>query len=147
MKQLFVFRLTLKLQIFFFIELSLLAISSIVIMVTERYCFLLFFCCLISERALRTMTVFVFTLANLFCLDHTPWVVNNAQLLRGSEPVRLVETPRSLSEYILIEIVAANTRFDKGSSPQSNSSDLYFYRKRPYETCVQLLVLFCFDFF
>ena len=55
--------------------------------------------------------------------------MNNAQLLRGSEPVRLVETPRSLNEYILIEIVPANTRFDKGSSPQNNSSDLYFYRK------------------
>ena len=28
--------------------------------------------------------------------------MNNAQLLRDSEPIRLLETPRSLSEYILI---------------------------------------------
>ena len=37
--------------------------------------------------------------AILFCLDHT---VNNDQLLRDSELIRLLETPRSLSEYILI---------------------------------------------
>ena len=29
-------------------------------------------------------------------------LVNNAQLLRDSEPIRLLETPRLLSEYILI---------------------------------------------
>ena len=31
-----------------------------------------------------------------------PWGVNNAQLLRESESIRLCETPRSLSEYILM---------------------------------------------
>ena len=31
-----------------------------------------------------------------------PWGVNNAQLLADSEPIRLCETPRSLSEYILM---------------------------------------------
>ena len=51
-----------------------------------------------------------FTPAILFCLDHalfTPLGVNNAQLLRDSEPIRLLETPRSLSEYwyILIKII------------------------------------------
>ena len=48
---------------------------------------------------------FEFTPAILFCLDHasfTPQGVDNAQLLRDSEPIRLLETPRSLSEYILI---------------------------------------------
>ena len=37
----------------------------------------------------------------LFCLDHTlftPFGVNNAQLLRDSEPIRLLETPRPLCE-------------------------------------------------
>ena len=46
-----------------------------------------------------------FAPAILFCLDHalfTPQGVNNAQLLRDSEPIRLLETPRSLSEYIVI---------------------------------------------
>ena len=77
------------------------------------------------------MNFFYAILAILFCLDHTltHWVVNNAQLLQDSEPVRLVETPRSLSEYMLIQIVPANNRFDKGGGPQSNSSELYFYRK------------------
>ena len=40
-----------------------------------------------------------FTPAILFCLDpalFTPQGVNNAQLLRDSEPIRLLETPRSL---------------------------------------------------
>ena len=37
-----------------------------------------------------------FTLAILFCLD---------QLLRDSEPIRLLETPRSLSEYILNKVI------------------------------------------
>ena len=49
-----------------------------------------------------------FTPAILLCLDHalfTPLGVNNAQLLRDSEPIRLLETPRSLSEYILIIII------------------------------------------
>ena len=31
----------------------------------------------------------------------TPYGVNNVQLLRDSELIRLLETPRSLSEYIL----------------------------------------------
>ena len=46
-----------------------------------------------------------FTLPILFCLDHTlliPGGVNNAQLLRHTEPIRSLETPRSLSEYIPI---------------------------------------------
>ena len=96
-------------------------------MVTERYCFLLLLFFVFWTRFENNDSfneVFVFTLANLFCLDHTPWAVHNARLLRGSEPVRLVETPRSLSEYTLIEIVPVNPRFDKGGSPQSNSSDL-----------------------
>ena len=45
------------------------------------------------------------TPAILFCLDHalfTPKGVNNAQLLRDSKPIRLLETPRSVSEHILI---------------------------------------------
>ena len=45
-----------------------------------------------------------FTPAILFCLDHTlftPWGVNNAQLARDIQPIRLLETPISLSEYIL----------------------------------------------
>ena len=40
-------------------------------------------------------------LNNPFC-DLTPWGVNNAQLLWDSEPIRLLETPRSLSDYILM---------------------------------------------
>ena len=46
-----------------------------------------------------------FKLPILFCLDHalfTWYEVNNAQLLRDSEPIRLLETPRSLNEYVLI---------------------------------------------
>ena len=38
-----------------------------------------------------------------FVRDHalvTHWRVNNAQLPRNSEPIRLLETPRSLNEYI-----------------------------------------------
>ena len=31
--------------------------------------------------------------------------MNNAQLLRDSEPIRLLETPRSLIEYILTDVV------------------------------------------
>ena len=44
-----------------------------------------------------------------FCLDQEQ--VNNAQLLRDSEPIRFLETPRSPSEYILI---AVNGRNDYG---------------------------------
>ena len=96
------------------------------------------------------MNFFYAILAILFCLDHTltPWVVNNAQLLQDSEPVRLVETPRSLSEYMLIQIVPANNRFDKGGGPQSNSSELYFYRKGhrlgPDMCAASCFALFCF---
>ena len=42
-----------------------------------------------------------------FCfvwIKHYSLGVNNAQILRDSEPIRLLETPRSLSEYFLIEI-------------------------------------------
>ena len=47
-----------------------------------------------------------FSPAILFCLDHaslTPQGVNNAQLLplQGSEPIRLLQTGKSLSMYIL----------------------------------------------
>ena len=45
-----------------------------------------------------------FTPTIVFCLDHalfTPRGVNNAQLLRDGETIRLLETLRSLSEYIL----------------------------------------------
>ena len=42
--------------------------------------------------------------AVLFCLDHTlltPLGVNNSQLLRNGKPIRLLETPRPPSEYML----------------------------------------------
>ena len=35
----------------------------------------------------------------------TPQGVNNAQLLRESKPIRLLETPKSLSESMLITII------------------------------------------
>ena len=35
----------------------------------------------------------------------TPWGVNNAQLLLDSKAIRLLETPRSLIEFILVIIV------------------------------------------
>ena len=44
--------------------------------------------------------------AILFCLDCallTPLGANSAQLI--GEPIRLLETPRSLSEYVLITII------------------------------------------
>ena len=34
--------------------------------------------------------------------------MNDAQLLRGREPIRLFETPRSLSEYILMKFRMTN---------------------------------------
>lgn len=51
--------------------------------------------------------------AILFCFDHAlfhPQGVNNTQLLLGSEPIRLLEIPRALSEYtpfkaILLRII------------------------------------------
>ena len=50
----------------------------------------------------------VFTQAILFCLDHplfTPQGVNNVQLIRGDEPIRLLETLRLLSEYVPILLI------------------------------------------
>ena len=46
--------------------------------------------------------------AILLSLDHAllaPWGVNNAQLLRDSEPMSLLETPRSLIENIFKKII------------------------------------------
>ena len=50
----------------------------------------------------------VFTQAILFCLDHplfTPQGVNNVQLIRGDEPIRLLETLRLPSEYVPILLI------------------------------------------
>ena len=46
--------------------------------------------------------------AILLCLDHallTRWGVNNAQLFQDSEPISLLETPRSLIENMLKKII------------------------------------------
>ena len=47
------------------------------------------------------------TPAILFCLDHVlfaPWGLNNAQFLGDSEPIRLLETARSLSEWVHTDV-------------------------------------------
>lgn len=45
-----------------------------------------------------------FTQAILFRLDYTPREVNNAPLLRNCKPLRLLETPTSLNQCILLII-------------------------------------------
>ena len=63
------------------------------------------FCQKHSIKAFKVAGLYIrreFKSAIMFCLHHalfTPWGVNYAQLLRISEPIKLLETPRPVSVY------------------------------------------------
>ena len=68
-----------------------------------------------------------FTLAILFCLNYallTTYEVNNVQLFRDSKPIRLFETTRSLSEYILILKTINKIVYFNRPHPRNNPVDL-----------------------
>ena len=93
-----------------FFHYSIICFSIIIIIIHMKWAEQLSISSFVEKKNIQSwfdISKCEFAMAILFCLDHalfTPYGVNNGQFLWHSEPIRLLETPWSPIEYILIFI-------------------------------------------